>query len=101
MDEIQDLEYIEQQGFAVFMKQIVNSLEKIGPADYVKTEKDYGDEMERLFLAAVKGEEDEEAFNALVETVDQEYHKLDGHTQTLLERYFEGIHLQLIEVVEE
>ncbi|TWT07877.1 hypothetical protein FQV26_08710 [Planococcus sp. CPCC 101016] len=71
-------EYIEQQGFPLFLEQLIHTLQKIGAADYAEIEKKYGNKIGHLFLAMGRVEEDEKAFYEIIEKADQEYYLLDG-----------------------
>ncbi|WP_225229724.1 hypothetical protein [Sporosarcina quadrami] len=64
-------------------------------------EKKFGQEMWRLYIALDNDEIEEDEFYDVIEKADDEYHKLNGILEKLLETYFVSIHTDLIDVIED
>lgn len=92
--------YIEEVGINDYLTQLIGILEKIGAHDYTNIEGNYGQEMWRLFVALKNDEMEEDEFYLVIEKANDEYNKLNGKLEELIETYFVHIYTNLIEVVE-
>lgn len=92
--------YIEEVGINNYLNELIGILEKIGAHDYTIIEKNYGQEMWRLFVSLENDEIEEDEFYNVIEKANDEYNKLNGKLEELIETYFVSIHTDLIEVVE-
>lgn len=93
--------YIEEVGIDNYLNELIGILEKIGANDYAMIEKNYGQEMWRLYVALENDEIEEDEFYDVIEKANDEYHKLNERLEELLETYFVTIYTDLIEVVED
>lgn len=93
--------YIEEISIEIYLNKLITILEKIGAHDYAMIESKYGQEMWRLYIALEKEEVEEDEFYNVIKKADDEYHKLNGLLEELLETYFVSIHTDLIDVVED
>ncbi|WHY02542.1 hypothetical protein [Neobacillus sp. DY30] len=93
--------HIEKVGITNYLKELTGILEKIGAYDYSKIEKEYGEELWKLFKALENNDNEEEDFSSILRKANNEYKKLDGKLGDLLETYFVSIYTELIEVVED
>ena len=93
--------YIEEISIEIYINKLITILEKIGAHDYAMIESKYGQEMWRLYIALEKEEVEEDEFYNVINKADDEYHKLNGILEELLETYFVSIHTDLIDVVED
>ena len=94
-------EHIEEVGITNYLKELIDILNKIGAHDYAIIEKKYGEKMWRKLVALENGEIEENEFYTVIEKANDEYDKLNGKLEGLLETYFVSIHTDLIEVVED
>ena len=94
-------EYIEEVGISSYLNDLIRCLETIGAHDYSKIEKQYGEEMWRLFKASEEDERVTEEFYQVIEAADQAYHKLNSKLENVIETYFLKTYTQLIEINED
>ena len=94
-------DYIKEIGITHYLKELIDTLEKIGAHEYAKVEKRYGEKMWRLHIALENNEIDESEFYTVIEKADNDYHKLNDTLGQLVETYFVNIHTELIEVVDD
>ena len=94
-------EYIEEVGISSYLNDLIRCLETIGAHDYSKIEKEYGEEIWRLFKASEEDEHVTDEFYQVIEAVDLAYHKLNGKLENLVETYFMNTYTELIEVNED
>ena len=93
--------HIEEVGITNYLEKLIGSLEKIEAYNYSVIEKEYGQELWRLFKALESLEIEEDEFYNVVEKADNAYNKLNGKLGNLLETYFVNIYTELIEVIED
>lgn len=93
--------YMEEISIETYLNKLIAILEKIGAHGYAMIEKKYGQEMWRLYIALENDEIEEDEFYTVIEKADDEYHKLNGILERLLETYFVSIHTDLIDVIED
>ncbi|ARD47910.1 hypothetical protein [Sporosarcina sp. P33] len=92
---------IEEISIEFYFYKLITILEKIGAHDHAMIEEKYGREMWRLYVALESDEIEEDEFYNVVNKADDEYHKLNGRLEKLLETYFVSIHMNLIDVIED
>jgi hypothetical protein len=92
--------HIEEVGISNYLKELTCILEGIGADDYSKIEKNYGEELWRLFQALENDEIEEEDFYNVIKEADNEYEDLNGKLGELLESYFVKIYTDLIDIKE-
>ena len=94
-------QYIKEMGIDNYLDKLIGTLEEIGAHNYARFEKKYCHKMWRLYVALENDEIEEDEFYKVIEKANDEYFKLNGELEELLEIYFVTIHTDLIEVVED
>lgn len=94
-------DHIKEVGIDNYLKELIAILEKINAHDYAVIMKKYGEEMWRMYVALENDEMVEDEFLNVIDKANNEYYKLNGKLEDLLETYFVTIHRDLIDVVED
>ncbi|OLO25673.1 hypothetical protein BTR23_24170 [Alkalihalophilus pseudofirmus] len=92
--------HIEEVGILNYLKELTCILERIGADAYSKIEKEYGEELWRLFQALENDEVEEDDFYNVIKIADSVYENLNGELGEILESYFIKIYKDLIDIEE-
>ncbi|MCM3762482.1 hypothetical protein M3212_17055 [Alkalihalobacillus oceani] len=91
---------IEAVGSEHYFQELIAALEKIGAHDCARIEKAYGQKLWSLYQALEHDESEEDPFYRLIEKADEEYGRLGGKLEQMLEGYFIEHYHDFIDVVE-
>ncbi|KAB2331968.1 DMP19 family protein [Bacillus mesophilum] len=94
-------DYIKEVGIRAYVKELIESLEKINAHDYAAIIRKYGEQMWKLHISLENDEVEESEYYEVIEKADAEYYSLDDQLAGLLEAYFVEIYEELIDVVED
>ena len=99
------LKHIEVMGIQTYLYRLTKMLGKIGTHEYAEIEKNYIEELWRLFLAVENSRSEElyenieEEFYILIEKADSEYRNLGEELSERLINYATIIYTEIIEIV--
>ncbi|GGA24256.1 DMP19 family protein [Psychrobacillus lasiicapitis] len=98
--------HIEVMGIQMYLERLTKMLEKVEATEYAEIEKNYLEELWRLFLAVENSKNEEphyeslvEEFYILIEKADSEYRDLGEELSERLSNYAAVTYTEIIEIV--
>lgn len=100
-------EHIEEMGIQTYLNRLTKMLEKVEAHEYAEIEKNYMEELWRLFLSVENSGTEEPHYESLeaefymtIEKADSEYRSLGDKLSERLSSYATVIYTEIIEIVE-
>ncbi|QUG42883.1 hypothetical protein KD050_06445 [Psychrobacillus sp. INOP01] len=100
-------EHIEEMGIQTYLNRLTKMLEKVEAHEYAEIEKNYTEELWRLFLSVENSGTEEPHYESLeaefymtIEKADSEYRSLGDKLSERLSSYATVIYTEIIEIVE-